>query len=109
MTSHPTEVWYMKSWFFKAGILGHAYLAAEGMLPDPDDLSKTHAKICSMTEHNPENVFAAMQGEVWNKDGHANDNLARHGVRHSSMSIGDVIVINGKTYMVDMVGFTELN
>ena len=51
------------------------------------------------------------QGEVWSPNGEARDLIRRKGLRHTSMSVGDVIedVGAGRFYIVASVGFDLLD
>ena len=57
-----------------------------------------------------EEVFYAMQGEVWSPHGEAREFIRSLGLKHTSMSVGDVIydVSARKYYVVDFIGFSEL-
>ena len=104
-----TEVWYMNQERWNAGgSMGFAFQEMNGTLPDPEYLSKTHILLGKVKEKNPENVFRLMQGEVWSPEGEANKFIGSIGAVHTSMSVGDVIVVDGKVMMVDMSGFREV-
>ena len=49
-----------------------------------------------------------MQGEKWSPKGEARELIKSKGLRHTSMSVGDVMVVNGKPLLVDSVGFVDL-
>lgn len=57
-----------------------------------------------------EEVYYAMQGEVWSPNGEARPLIEGLGLRHTSMSVGDVIheINTGKFYEVAMAGFREI-
>lgn len=106
-----TEVWYYKledtprrtPEFASLGT--HKGLAT---LPNPKDLDATHAKIGTIDSNEPEEVFYLMQGEVWSPRGQANDIISKSDTGHTSMSVGDVVVVNGEAFMVDGMGFHKL-
>ena len=91
-----TEIWYQKE-------IGWG-------CPEVDtaDLEATHIKLGSIAATDPDSVFGLMQGEVWSKFGEARDLIIGLGLRHTSMSVGDVMKIGGKLLMVDSFGFKEL-
>jgi hypothetical protein len=59
---------------------------------------------------NLEDVFKKMQGEEWSPNGEARELILSKGVRHTSMSVGDVVydVEADKYFEVDMIGFREI-
>lgn len=96
----PTEIWYMRPEHFREGIMG-----AE---PDPNDLEKTHVLLGTIQSDVPEDIFFLMQGENWSPRGEANQLILDKGLKHTSMSVGDVIVIDNEVSMVDFSGFREI-
>lgn len=54
-------------------------------------LPVTHRFVCELDVPRREDVFAQMQGEVWSPNGEARELIASLGLRHTSMSIGDVV------------------
>jgi len=105
----PTEVWYWKSGLGRDLMMGKNWLIKHNKMPDPENLEATHVKIGSVKETNPENVYRMMQGEVWSPEGQARDFIKSSGTGHTSMSMGDIIVINGQAEMVDQFGFSKLD
>jgi hypothetical protein len=49
-----------------------------------------------------------MQGMFWSPEGQARDLIKGKKLVHTSMSVGDVIKIGSKVWMVDTVGFYPL-
>lgn len=64
--------------------------------------------LCAVEAKDLEDVFCKMQGEVWSPNGEAKSLIRATGVRHTSMSVGDVIFDGYKFYQVDTVGFLEV-
>jgi len=96
------DVWYMKPYFFRDGILGAK--TAEAL-----DLSKTHVFLKTIEAEDMEAAYAQMQGEVWSPFGEARDLILGKGLQHTSMSMGDVLVDeDGYAHSVAMFGFTPL-
>lgn len=106
--SGGTQIWYAKPAAFRELSFGAAYAAGEGVLPKPRRLEDTHVYIGNVNESNPEKVFDMMQGEKWSPHGQASSLSSIRACRHTSMSVGDVLVINRDTLMVDLNGFYDL-
>lgn len=101
-----TEIWYSKPETFRdliVGSFGKGYLNI-----DPKNLNKTHIKLTTIPATDPEDVFSKMQGENWSPRGEARELITSKGLNHTSMSVGDVMVVNGKALMVDNMGFINL-
>jgi len=97
-----TEIWYQtkESWEEGHG-LGKISI-------DPNDLSKTHILLGKIKETSLEKIFQVMQGDIWSPLGEARGLIRSKGMVHTSMSVGDVVVVNGQVMMVDRVGFKEI-
>lgn len=101
------EVWYRRDPTFRS---------------DPnltgDNLQDTHVYICYVEQTSAleqdhvsllNMVYTLMQGEMWSPRGQARDLLARRGVFHTSMAIGDVVVTpSGQCFEVDDFGFRSI-
>jgi len=104
------SVYYMKSEFFGEGLMGYDRLKNNNLLPDPADLTKTHVFLTLVDARNLERVYFKMQGEDWSPTGEARKFVAGKGLRHTSMSVGDVAVDHNSrfAYIVDRMGFRFL-
>lgn len=91
------EVWYAKPMFFHVG--SSCYTG---------DLNDTHVLLKTVEAHNLEDVFAMMQGENWSPNGEANSLIREKGLAHTSMSVGDAVVVDGEVYFVAMLGFAKV-
>lgn len=92
-----TEVWYSKPECFSDAISGD-------LLPDSTSLQATHVLLGEVEWNDPEEVF-----EHLNLDSpHPFAQKCREQQIHTSMSIGDVLVTNGKTLLCGVVGFEEI-
>ena len=49
-----------------------------------------------------------MQGEIWSPNGEAYSLIKKTGT-HTSMSVGDVIELDGEAFLVDTFGFRDLS
>lgn len=97
-----TQIWYMRPEFFRTGI-------SEEKEPDPSFLSRTHRLVGSIDATDLETIFVKMQGENWSPNGEARQWLQHVGLKHTSLSIGDVVrFANGETYVCAAVGWERI-
>jgi hypothetical protein len=93
-----TQIWYMKPETWR--MYGET---------DRKDLSKSHVLLGVVAETNLEKIFRMMQVENWSPHGEARNFIKEKNLVHTSMSVGDIIVLpNGTIMMVDTVGFREI-
>jgi len=104
------QIWYAKPDAPFGLKFGLASAKVGNCVPDINDLSKSHILLgsISMGERSMEDVFTSFQGECWSPYGEARELIRSRGLGHTSMSVGDLIVRDGKVLMVDSRGFTEL-
>ena len=99
-------IWYMKPDWFREGV---CYAK-----PDKANLEATHVHLMDVeradevTEASLDGIWIDMQGERWSPNGEARGLIKAKGLRHTSMSVGDVIVADGETYLCASVGFEKL-
>lgn len=56
-----------------------------------------------------EDIFMALQGEIWSPNGEARDLVIEKESTHTSMSVGDIIELeDGRMFICAGVGFTEI-
>lgn len=104
--SGRTTIFYFNQGLFSKFSRGTRGLDLSAVLAD---LENTHTRIGRVNETNLSEIFNMMQGEVWSPNGEASTMPAMSKTGHTSMSVGDVIMLpNGTTYMVDFSGFTNL-
>ena len=103
-----TEIWYSKDGEFRDMSGGSRYLEKHGKLPTADTLNKTHTKIGSISTVGLGKIYELMQGENWSPNGEARNLIKEAGTGHTSMSVGDIIKMNGIMHMVDNYGFIVL-
>ena len=108
LSKGSTEIWYASPESYRDSSMGYAWLEKEGMLPDPDNLGSSHVLLGKISERDLNQIYRIMQGENWSPEGEANSFIRSKGLHHTSMSIGDIIVVGGKTLMVDRSGFKEI-
>lgn len=104
------EAWYMKPDFFRDGIMGVSWLKKTGSMPQVSTLNNTHVNLRSIDAEDLDDVYAKMQGDVWSPNGEARELILSKGLRHTSMSVGDVILdpISKEAWIVDNIGFIKL-
>lgn len=105
-----TEIWYVKPKFGRDFRMGPEFLKEQG-IPIPTqtaDLTETHILLGEVGERDPEEVYEMMQGEFWSPEGQARGLISRLGLHHTSMSVGDVLVVGDRPLMVDNHGFERL-
>lgn len=91
-----TQIWYMKPEHF------------EWDLPDPANLGRTHILLGCVRGTHLEHIYQVMQGFNWSPNGEARNLIRKKGLRHTSMSVGDVVKCGEVAFVVDVVGFKEL-
>jgi hypothetical protein len=76
-----------------------------------EKLNETHVYLMEIGATDLNNVYHKMQGEIWSPNGEAREMLAGKNIKHTSMSIGDIIhnCENGDWHVVDRCGFKKLN
>jgi len=103
-----TKVWYMKASFFRDGNMGHEWLEEQGLVPTLATLEQTHTLVGTLDIDNPEEAWQMMQGEFWSPRGEANSFIRELGLRHTSMSVGDIVQKDDTLFLVDGIGFKKL-
>lgn len=109
--SNRYTIYYMRPTHMANMMLGTKFLIDNGIMPDVSSINKTHVELGAISANNLDNVYMKMQGEMWSPFGEANNFIITKELRHTSMSIGDIVYDHqsSKYFMCDTVGFTELN
>jgi len=97
LESGQTEIWYWKK-----------NINTELLPESIKDLNKTHVLIGKIKDTDKEDIYKKMQGENWSPAGEASNFINESGINHTSMSTNDIIVIEGKMWVVDEIGFKQL-
>ena len=97
-----TEIWYVNNKGFREFIHGDK-------LPSIENLEKTHILLGKIRGIDLEETYRIMQAEFWSPEGEAAPLLQKLGLKHTSMSIGDVIKTGGKYFVVSSRGFKNLD
>ena len=95
-----------KIWYYKPAVSRWAGFGELNI--DRDNLEVTHVLLGSVAETDLDIIFGIMQGEVWSPEGEARELIRSKELSHTSMSIGDLIEVNGRVYEVRPIGFVEL-
>jgi hypothetical protein len=91
------EVWYAKKPTF------HTPLPGQPVPHVQQPLEETHTLVTRIVAVDINEVYWAMQGEIWSPCGEARPIIESLGLYHTSMSIGDVMV-DLQEQTVHMVG-----
>lgn len=110
LRSGRTKIWYAKPELRRDYEMGYEWLRNEGIpIPDRTTIKQTHVKVGSIAETDPTRIFPMMQGDYWSPRGEARDLIARLGLGHTSMTVGDIIELpSGELLMVDRGGFRSI-
>lgn len=103
-----TKIWYFKNEVARDMMMGYNFCEKHGLLPKINSLEATHVLLGSIASTSFEQIYQVMQGEYWSPEGEARTILAPLGLGHTSMSMGDIIEIDGAFFIVDSFGFREL-
>jgi len=90
-----TEIWYAKNPTFDADATG-------------PNFRQTHILLGKVKSQDRDLVFHQLQGEVWSPRGEANNLIRGKGLKHTSMSVGDALVINGVVHVCTDMGWNQL-
>lgn len=107
------DIYYMKPEYARDGMMGYDFCYVAKRLPDPARLDKTHVFLKCLEAEDADDVWMKMQAHNWSPNGEARVLIAGKRLRHTSMSVGDVMVArddpeHSVVLMVDINGFTQL-
>lgn len=73
-------------------------------------LDETHREVRTVEAENLSDVFRQMQGENWYPNGEARELIQSLGLKHTSMSVGDVAYSHDEEifYLVESIGWVKL-
>lgn len=77
-------------------------------LSTSSNITDTHRLVAVDRELNLEVLFRNYQGENWSPNGEARELIQALGVRHTSMSVGDIIQQDDKFFFCDNTGWQKL-
>lgn len=101
-------VWYFKPEIVREALMGPDFLRKVGKMPTMATLPTTHAPVAVVQAADLDEVFYKMQGENWSPDGEAIPLIEALGLSHTTMCVGDVVVVDGGGYMVAGMGWQTL-
>lgn len=75
-----------------------------------EDFERDYRRVAGVWAWDKENAWVFMQGENWSPRGEARGLILDLGLRHTSMSVGDIIedMETGEVWMVDFSGFKKI-
>ena len=98
-----TKVYYMKD----PSCVIDVYM--DGCEVDADNIEKTHTLLGTVPFQDVDDVFHKMQGEQWSPEGRGNNLIEQKGLRHTSMSVGDIVELSdGERFMVKPIGWERI-
>ena len=106
-----TEIWYMRpdsKWRMTMMFAGyHDPPKLEGWTVAA--LQESHTLLGTVASEEEEGIWTAMQGHVWSPNGEARRLIQRMGLAHTSMSMGDIVVLpDGTVRLAVSVGFVTV-
>lgn len=103
-------LWYMKPETFRDLGMGASFCKEMGIpLPDPANLGKTHCLIGHFDGATcPDDFFAATNNPYAPEIPGFQEAVSKSGAHHTSMSIGDIVVMDGHAMMCDVCGWHKL-
>jgi len=100
-------IWYMNNEVFRDLSFGSQSCKELGIdLPDPKNLPGTHTMVLNMSGVDLDDAFTRCNDPVPN--GLLAQNVQMLGLRHTSMSVGDIVVMDGHAFMCDNSGWYDL-
>ena len=105
------EVWYTKPEFTRDFFMGHDWLFRRmpEMIPATrDDLKKTHVRLATVRATDTDEVFEWLQGENWSPNGEAQKLIRSLKLDHTSMSVGDMVVVIREIVMCEPDGWAKV-
>jgi hypothetical protein len=104
-----TGIWYWKKELAMSALSNFQNDFFFNVVRNNTHLDETHAHLGDIRLTDLEDIYRTMQGEIWSPNGEAKELIQEKGVGHTSMSIGDVVVLqDGSRHMVYANGFKEI-
>lgn len=112
-----TEIWYVRPEHARDLSMGLEWVArrAPHSLPDTRNLARTHVMVGRVKGEDKEKIFDWMQDINWSPRGEARTMIDELGLWHTSMSVGDILVVRGRVWSVALLtlhgcpsGFVDL-
>jgi len=105
-----TEVWYFRPDFARDIMMGLSWLQEQvpEAYPEPYNLARTHIMLGRVVCEDPEKLFHDLQGDFWSPNGEARNLIDNVGLNHTSISVGDILVVKGSALFCDTAGWVNL-
>jgi hypothetical protein len=105
-----TEVWYFRPGVARDIMMGLSWLQEQvpEAYPEPYNLAKTHIMLGRVSGEDPEKLFHDLQGDFWSPDGEARGLIESVGLNHTSISVGDILVVKGAALFCDTAGWVNI-
>jgi len=105
-----TKIWYVKSEHTRDYMFGLDFITSKlgKEVPSSKNIEETYMLLGSIKERELNSIYQLLQGEVWSPNGEARNLITTLDLSHTSMSIGDIVEIDGNLYFVDRYGFKKL-
>ena len=114
LSRSKVTVWYSKNLAKDMALMMSLGKTTEIDLPDNFELNATHTPVVEyFTEDTKaldicEQTYHWLQGEVWSPNGEARELIdSLEGIHHTSMSMGDIVQVDDRFFICQMVGFVE--
>lgn len=110
MQPGDVKIWYYRSEVGRDVSFGIDFYVNNlgGKVPTSNTIEDTHILLGSIRERDLESIFYFLQGEVWSPKGEAWSLIESLGLTHTSMSVGDIVEMDGNLYFTDRFGFKKL-
>ena len=104
----PTNVYYAKPELFREVVMGWEFLKGINH-PVIERLVKHdltgYQKVAMTTKTDLSVIFEFYQAEVWSPRGEMREFIREMGLNHTSMSVGDIVEMEGEYYFCDPDGW----
>jgi hypothetical protein len=105
LSQGTTAIWYMRTNMF-CDVSINAFLGKKSVTMAT--LNTSHICLGTIGETDINKLYMMMQGDVWSPNGEAFGFIDHLGLSHTSLSIGDVVVINNKGFQCVKGGWDPL-
>lgn len=105
------SIWYSRNHFFRDAIMGCDWLKTKGIVINLGNINETHAMVAeALTD---EGIMGALWAKYQAENGFRLPGTVPVGrepneVGHTSMSVGDIILLDCRLMMCDNIGWKEL-
>lgn len=104
-----SEIWYSKRPFIRSLNKKPLTSLSSELLPTAANLDTTHVKMGTMDDVNKLNIYNKLRNRDWIPDNEIENLKSIKDVDHVNMIPGDIIKIGSHLYMIDVLGFIDLD